>query len=96
MTTLHAALTYSRHFLTNQWKNRILSFILSLQYQVLEDEDTSKFIDSQVPELQGLQKMEIFDIKPMSTKPYDAGLLSSIWSDHRKWSPIWTILKYKA
>lgn len=40
--------------------------------------------------------MTVFDINHISTKPTNARLLSSIWSYHRKHSPIGEILKYKS
>ncbi len=50
------------------------------QSQMLKDVDHKKFIDTQSPELQGLQKMDVFDIQPIAKKPPQARLLSSIWS----------------
>jgi hypothetical protein len=66
------------------------------QSQMFKDQDAPKFIASQAPELKGLKDLDVFDIKPMSAKPRNARLLSSIWSYRRKRSPIGIILKYKA
>lgn len=66
------------------------------QSQMLKDPESSKFVQAQHPEIAGLQKMEVFDIKPMALKPKHAKLLSSIWSYKRKRSPIRIIMKYKA
>jgi hypothetical protein len=63
---------------------------------MLKDPESAKFLTSQPLEIQGLQKMKVFDIKHISMKPPKAKLLSSIWSYHRKRSPIGEILKYKS
>lgn len=63
---------------------------------MLKDTDKTKFLQAQQPELRGLQKMDVFDIKPMASKPSHAKLLSSIWSYREKRSRIGIILKYKA
>jgi hypothetical protein len=66
------------------------------QSQMLKDPDREQFINSQSAEIKGLQKMEVFDILPIHTKPAQAKLLSAIWSYRRKRSPVGTILKHKA
>jgi len=66
------------------------------QSQMLKAEDSPQFIASQPKEIKGLMDMGVFDILPMSTKPQQARLLSSIWSYRRKRSPIGKILKHKA
>ncbi len=66
------------------------------QSHMLQDPEISKFIQAQIPELKGLQKLDVFDIKPMSQKPNGAPLLSSIWTYRRKRSPTGEILKHKA
>jgi hypothetical protein len=63
---------------------------------MFKDHDSTKFVNAQIPEIQGLLKMGVFAIKSMASKPPNAKLLSSIWSYRRKRSPIGTILKYKA
>jgi len=64
--------------------------------QMLRVPDASQFIQAQVLELNGLQDMGVFDVKPMITLQPNARLLSSIWSYRRKRSPIGTILNHKA
>jgi hypothetical protein len=66
------------------------------QSQMLADKDYLDFISAQVPEIDGLRKTGVFDIKKISDKPLKARLLSSIWSFRRKRSPVGKILKYKA
>jgi hypothetical protein len=63
---------------------------------MLKAEDSPQFIASQPKEIKGLLDMGVFNILPMSTKPQQARLLSSIWSYRRKPSPIGKILKHKA
>ncbi len=50
------------------------------QSQMLKDSDRALFIASQEPEIRGLQKMDVFEVQPISTKPITAKLLSAIWS----------------
>jgi len=66
------------------------------QSQMLKDSDRAHFVASQQSEIRGLQHMEVFDVQPISTLPTSAKLLNSIWSYHRKQSPVGTILKYKS
>lgn len=66
------------------------------QSQMLKDADKVKFLQAQQSEIQGLQKMKVFDIKHISTKPTTAKLLSSIWSYRKKRSPLGKKLKHKA
>jgi hypothetical protein len=66
------------------------------QSQMLKDSDCALFIASQEPEIRGLQKMDVFEVQPISTKPITAKLLSAIWSYRRKRSPVGTILKHKS
>jgi hypothetical protein len=61
---------------------------------MLKDVDKEKFLTAQQPELRGLQTMNVFDIKHISTKPPTAKLLSSIWSYRKKRSPLGNILKH--
>jgi hypothetical protein len=46
------------------------------QSQMLKDADVDKFHQAQASELQGLQKLKVFDIKHISIKPTHARLLS--------------------
>ena len=66
------------------------------QSQMLKDPDWALFIASQQAEKKGLQKMEVFEVLPISAKPKLAKILSSIWSYRRKKSPVGTILKHKS
>jgi len=66
------------------------------QSQMLKDPDRSLFIASQHAEVAGLQKMDVFEVLPISAKPALAKILSSIWSYRRKQSPVGTILKHKS
>jgi hypothetical protein len=66
------------------------------QSQMLHDNDKAKFVTAQIPEIRGLQDLDVFKKQKMSQKPKGARLLSSIWSYKRKRSPIGTILKYKS
>ncbi len=66
------------------------------QSQMLKANDKLKFVQAQLPKLQELVKMDVFDVKPMNQKPAHARLLSSIWSYRRKRNPLGTILKYIA
>jgi hypothetical protein len=66
------------------------------QSQMLKAPDLDKFIASQVPEIRGLEKMDVFEYKPISTLPHRARLLSSMWSYHRKRKPNSDLIKHKA
>jgi hypothetical protein len=66
------------------------------QSQMLSDPDRLSFIQSQLPEIQGLLTMDVFNIKKMSELPPRARLLSSIWSYKCKRSPTGQILKHKS
>jgi hypothetical protein len=66
------------------------------QSPMLKAHDASQFVAAQPKEIEGLVQLEVFDVKPMSAKPTNARLLSSIWSYRRKISPIGKIPKYKA
>jgi hypothetical protein len=48
------------------------------QSQMLKATDSSNFINAQVPEIRGLEKMNVFDYKSIDTLPATARLLSSI------------------
>lgn len=61
--------------------------------QILFDADTLEFICAQAPEIDGLLKMRVFDIKRLLEKPPKAQFLTSIWSYHCKRSPMGKILK---
>jgi hypothetical protein len=66
------------------------------QSQMLKTTDAQHFISAQPKEIKGLMDMGVFEFHPISLKPREARLLSSIWSYHRKRSPTGKILKYKA
>jgi len=66
------------------------------QSQMLKQADKKNFIQAQLPELDGLAKMGVFEILPMTSKPPTAKLLSSICSYRRKSNPVGDILKWKA
>jgi hypothetical protein len=66
------------------------------QSQMLKVADRQHFIDAQPKEIKGLIDIGVFEFHPMSSKPREARLLSSIWSYRRKQSPTGKILKYKA
>jgi hypothetical protein len=66
------------------------------QLQMLKLPDAQQFIESQPKEIKGLLDMVVFEFHPMSAKPREARLLSSIWSYHCKQSPVGEILKYKS
>ncbi len=63
---------------------------------MLSDSGRPHFIHSQVSEIQGLLKMDVFDIKHISDKPPNACLLSLIWSYKCKRSLVGHILKHKS
>ena len=66
------------------------------QSQMLKASDLDQFIASQIPEIRGLENMDVFDYKPISTLPHKARLLSSIWSYRRKRKPNGDLIKHKA
>jgi hypothetical protein len=66
------------------------------QSQMLKQHDMANFLKAQIPELDGLTKMDVFDLLPIAQKPTQARLLSSIWSYRRKRNPIGDIVKWKA
>jgi hypothetical protein len=63
------------------------------QSQMLKQHDMANFIKAQIPELDGLAKMDVFDLLPIAQKPTQARLLSSIWSYSCKRNPIGDIVK---
>jgi hypothetical protein len=66
------------------------------QSQMLKSSDSSQFIQAQVSEIRGLERMHVFDYKTMDSLPPNARLLSSIWSYRRKRRPNGALLKHKA
>ncbi len=66
------------------------------QSQMFKASNATQFLASQPAEISGLIKMGVFYIQPMTSKPARAKLLSSIWSYHRKCSPVGEILKHKS
>jgi len=57
--------------------------------------DAPQFIAAQPTEIKGLMDFGVFEFQPMSSKPREARLLSSIWSYQRKRSLTGKIFKYK-
>ena len=66
------------------------------QSQMFKSEDQKKFIESQVHEIEGLVKAEVFKYLQMNELPQDACLLSAIWSYHQKHQPDSSLLKHKS
>ena len=69
------------------------------QGQMLKLEDESekrKFLDAQVPEIDGLEEMQCFSYHRLSSLPKGTKLLRAVWSYRRKRRPDGMILKYKA
>jgi hypothetical protein len=66
------------------------------QSQMLKTTDNEAFIAAQIPEIRGLEKMNVFDYKDIQTLPPRARLLSSIWSYRRKRRPNGDLIKHKA
>jgi hypothetical protein len=62
------------------------------QLQMLKLPDAQQFIESQPKEIKGLLDMVVFEFHPMSAKPREARLLSSIWSYHCT-EPCWRDLE---
>ncbi len=56
--------------------------------------DSESFIQAQIPEIRGLESMQVFEYHKLHDLPPAACLLSSIWSYHRKRHR--TLLKYKS
>ena len=83
---------------TPNWniKTLLTTRLTLTQSQMLKDPDVMKFLASKCKEIHGLQKLEVFDVKHVSTKPPNAHLLSSTWIYQRKHSPAGHILKYKS
>jgi len=63
---------------------------------MLKQPDMASFLKAQLPELQGLQKLDVFDLLPIAQKPAHAQLLNAIWSYRHKRNPIGDIIKWKA
>jgi hypothetical protein len=66
------------------------------QSQMFRAHDMSDFIKAQIPEIRGLERMDIFAYKPIHELPPKARLLSSIWSYRRKRRPNGVLLKHKS
>ncbi len=66
------------------------------QSQMLRSADSQDFIAAQIPEIRGLEKMQVFQYKNISELPPRAKLLSSIWSYRRKRRPNGELVKHKA
>jgi hypothetical protein len=65
------------------------------QSQMSKASDSTTFIASQIPEIRGLEKMDVFQYLPISALPSEARLLSSIWSYRRKRKPNGDLVKHK-
>jgi hypothetical protein len=66
------------------------------QSQMLLGPDKLHFLKPQIPELQGLLKTIVFDVKHISQKNLKAKLFSFIWGYKHKQSPVGNTLKYKS
>jgi hypothetical protein len=66
------------------------------QSQMLRTTNHARFIEAQIPEIRGLEKMDVFQYKNIQDLPPRAKLLSSIWSYRRKWRPNGDLIKHKA
>jgi hypothetical protein len=66
------------------------------QSQIVRTHDMTDFLPAQIPEILGLEKMDVFHYKPISELQPKARLLSSIWSYRRKHRPNGILLKYKS
>jgi hypothetical protein len=67
-----------------------------MQSQILKTPDKTQFLEAQLPEIRGLEKMGVFQYQHISDLPPTAKLLSSIWSYRRKHRPNGELLKHKA
>ena len=66
------------------------------QSQMLKAPDREEFEKVQIPEIRGLEKLNVFKYCKMPTLPHKAQLLNSIWSYRRKRKPTGELLKHKA
>jgi hypothetical protein len=66
------------------------------QSQMLKTPDCDSFIVAQVPEIRGLEKLQVFQYQNIRDLPPNAKLLSSIWSYQRKCHPNGELVKHKA
>jgi len=66
------------------------------QSQMLKASDQTEFLHAQIPEIRGLESMNVFHYVSMSQLPPRARLLSSIWSYRRKRHPNGELIKHKA
>jgi hypothetical protein len=64
--------------------------------QMLQADDSSEFIKSQVPEIQGLCQADVFEFLDMSQLPPRSRLLNAIWSYRRKRRADGALLKHKS
>jgi hypothetical protein len=81
LPTIHSESTINA-FLTLDNKGDTL-----MQSQMLKTNDSQDFITAQLPEIRGLEKMDVFKYLPMDSLPPRAHLISSIWSYRRKQRP---------
>jgi hypothetical protein len=63
---------------------------------MLHTSDSADFIVAQVPEIRGLERMQVFQYKAMQDLPPRAKLSSSIWSYKHKRRPNGELVKHKA
>lgn len=63
---------------------------------MLRADNRYKFVNSQVPEITGLQDMKVFDCMSRSDLPAHANVINAIWSYRHKRRPDGSLLKYKA
>ena len=66
------------------------------QSQMFKAADHKNFIESQVPEIDGLVEAGVFEYLQMNELPQDTRLLNAIWSYHRKCQPDHSLLKHKS
>jgi hypothetical protein len=66
------------------------------QSQMLKTPDKTQFLEAQLPEIRGLEKMGVFQYQHISDLPPTAKWLSSIWSYRWKRRPNGELLKHKA
>lgn len=66
------------------------------QSQMLRAEDSDAFVATQIPEIRGLEDMQVFEYHPASDMPHGRPLLNAIWSYRRKRRVDGTLLKHKS
>ncbi len=66
------------------------------QSQMLKTPDRDSFIAAQIPEIRGLEKLQVFQYQNIRDLPPNAKLFSSIWSYRNKRYPTGELVKHKA